>query len=108
MGEFLERVAAGAAWLDANESGWVDRIDLETLNLDNCERCIGGQLVRQDADRTLTYGDWLVYWLGPVDDRTEWAVAHGFDVLGGDEYGYRDLTGVWRDLIAERRRVGAR
>ena len=39
-----ERVENGARWLDENFSGWVDRIDVYTLNLDSTRTCICGQV----------------------------------------------------------------
>jgi hypothetical protein len=39
-----DRVAAGAAWLDANRPSWWQRINLDTLDLSlNCG-CVLGQL----------------------------------------------------------------
>src|SRR6267378_6692445 len=39
----VERVAVGAAWLDTEKPGWVDRIDLEKLDLVDPDYCILGQ-----------------------------------------------------------------
>jgi hypothetical protein len=41
-----ERVAAGAAWLDEHHPGWVDRIDLNVLDLESPCFCVLGQLGR--------------------------------------------------------------
>lgn len=47
-----ERVAAGAAWLDATSPGWADTIDLATLDLQNPCGCVMGQIVSD-----ITWGD---------------------------------------------------
>lgn len=39
-----ERVAKGAAFLDEHFTGWWERIDLNTLNIDSCDNCVLGQL----------------------------------------------------------------
>lgn len=39
-----ERVALGAAFLDKHFTGWWERIDLGTLNIDDCDSCVLGQL----------------------------------------------------------------
>jgi hypothetical protein len=45
-------VAAGAAWLDEHVGpGWEAKIDLGTLEMDRCDACIKGQLIRN------LYGD---------------------------------------------------
>lgn len=93
-----ERIAAGAAWLDANRPGWVDRIDLDTLRLDNPCRCILGQ----------EYGD---FYTAPYEIRGvlgEMATQLGFDAkLTDDGADYAELTEAWQRLILARR-AGAR
>src|SRR2546426_82052 len=37
-------VARGAAWRDKNHPGWAERINLTTLRMDQCSKCIVGQL----------------------------------------------------------------
>jgi len=49
-----ERIARGAAWLDATVPNWIDRIDLQTLNLWSPWRCVLGQ-VFGPADREQGY-----------------------------------------------------
>lgn len=39
-----ERVAKGVAWLDENYPGWFDVIDLDTLDIAACDRCVLGQV----------------------------------------------------------------
>ncbi len=33
-----------AAWLDVRYPGWHEKIDLDTLDLNDCELCVGGQM----------------------------------------------------------------
>lgn len=88
-----ERVAAGAAWLDAEQPGWVDRIDLDRLNLASSCRCILGQL----------FNDYFKVGLHP--NRKE---AMGFQVITGDPYTeYEQLEAAWIALIEDRRIVAA-
>lgn len=37
-------VAKGAAWLDKTYPGWVDNINLGTLSVASCDRCVLGQV----------------------------------------------------------------
>lgn len=100
-----ERVAAGAAWLDEKYPAWIDRIDVDTLNVASPCKCILGQ----------AFGD---YDTSPYDAR--WSPTggyaardRGFNVDVWDEMPYveeeaeyADLTAEWRRLI-ESRRAGA-
>jgi hypothetical protein len=51
---YRERVAKGAAVLDAEVPGWADRIDLDSLELRNTNQCVLGQLF----DRPVTVPRW--------------------------------------------------
>lgn len=102
-----ERVAAGAAWLDEHEPGWVDLIDLDKLNLASGCRCILGQLEspRLDPD------------YDPPDTAYVEALDH-YGVADPDGLGFnvepalprqirheqfQALTAAWRELIQQRR-----
>lgn len=95
-----ERVAAGAAWLDANFPGWARQVDLGKLDLANCRRCVLGQLIGDYNDAP----DWV--W--------ENALTLGFTALDlhdndARDVDFDDLTDAWWDLITVRRaQVGAR
>jgi len=39
-----ERVGNGMALLDAKRPGWYKEVDLKTLNIDSCDKCVLGQL----------------------------------------------------------------
>lgn len=89
MTTIQERVEAGAAWLDANRPGWVDRINLETLALERCFDCVLGQIYGDFCDR-------------PEDLRGR-ATDFGFDSGGLGRKANSELTAVWRDYITARR-----
>lgn len=103
MTTIAERVEAGARWLDENRPGWVDRIDLDTLDLGDPCRCVLGQL-------------WDRYELAPLSARYEDGDQEYGDWIAGDRgfhregrIGYSDLTDAWRALIVARRaQVSAR
>jgi len=109
------RVAQGAAFLDRVRPGWASVIDVDTLAMRTCRRCLLGQL----------YGDY-----GTGAERFGWApsalslldlpqVQLGFTLAevdldgapGGDfwgaeifsDEGWRILTEAWIAAIAERR-----
>jgi hypothetical protein len=100
-----ERVAAGAAWLDAAMPNWIDKVDLDTLDVGSDCRCILGQ----------TFGH---YQRSPEDAR--WSVPDGMTYLAADRgfnvdnnpddeaetAEFAELTAEWRRVI-ESRRAGA-
>lgn len=88
-----ERVAAGARWLDEYEPGWVDRIDLESLDLGSCDRCIAGQLL---GDFVNVDEQWPISTFRETD-------ALGFSLPLQRDLEYDDLTAAWRTLITARR-----
>lgn len=93
LDEVAERVTRGAEWLDANVPGWVERVDVETLDLQSPCRCVLGQLY-EDFDAA------------PVEVRGEEGFILGFDsdfdVWYIEQY-FGDLTAEWRRLILARR-----
>jgi hypothetical protein len=87
-----ERVAAGAAWLDANRPGWWQRINLDTLDLgDPCE-CVLGQEDGNYWDTAPDLGDDAAV-LG--FNTRPWCRDPGQELAG--------LEGAWRTLIQARR-----
>lgn len=99
MSTITDRVAAGAAWLDAERPGWVERIDLDRLDLESPCRCILGQ----------EFGDYFeAIWNEEIN--TPDTAACGFTVADlaviGRAAGDREfaaLTAEWRRVITERR-----
>lgn len=83
-------VKRGAAWMDEHYPGWIERINLSELDMNNCHRCIIGQ----------TIGD---YFQAKFDDdyREEWANEHGFETK---KYGdYSKLETAWTEYIRDHR-----
>jgi hypothetical protein len=118
MSTITERVAAGAAWLDANRPGWVERIDLDTLDLGDPCRCVLGQDFAADSQGyTSGFDAGLVAVTdgGLTEDGYRHAADAGFYAVADlsdnddDDDGfrmnkeYRELTDAWRALIRERR-----
>ena len=98
MSTTQERVAAGAALLDAEQPGWWQRIDLHSLAMwDGC-RCVVGQLYEGE------YRDGLIDLSVPVDDGEE-EDEEGLiavDRLGFDGHDIDALQAEWKRLIGER------
>lgn len=92
-----QRVAAGAAWLDENRPGWLDRIFLNSLDVSDCALCVLGQV----------YGGWgnapdgAKYDDDDTDDYLSPARERGFEQYVKE--GYEALTAEWRRLIESRR-----
>lgn len=100
-----DRVAAGAAWLDEHHPGWVDRIDLDRLNLADRKACVLGQMF---GDFNAAPSELLEAY--ETDDEVvhgNRSVALGFDLITTFELdrspGHSLLTELWRDLIIARR-----
>ena len=102
-GIFTERVAKGAALLDEKRPGWVDRIDLDTLDIDNCEDCVLGQAFEAEVhdDENCGYTDGLEA-LGIPSGRPE--EDFGFDAHRADQ---ASLTAEWKRVITARREASA-
>lgn len=90
------RVARGAQLLDERLPGWVERIDLDRLNVVNACNCVLGQQFETDGFR---YGfDIGLDKLFAGDRRN--AARHGFLV---DRSEWDELTAEWRRVIRGRR-----
>lgn len=94
------RAEAGAAWLDENEPGWADRIDLSILEMsDTCimVQLFGSWFSRPDHLRSYTMsGGWSI----PV------SAVLGFDAYPPQDsvpVSYGDLNRVWPPLIEQRK-----
>jgi len=106
------RVAQGAAFLDRVHPGWAEAIDVHTLAMRTCRRCMLGQLYGDYSDGAETFG-WqpsactfldlpqvqLGFTLADGDllDAPCWPLEHIVDCV------WRTLTDAWIDAIAERR-----
>ena len=88
MSAIAERVAAGAAFLDEQDPDWWRNLDLQSLDLGSCTRCVLGQL-------SGTFGTGLVVF--DLDD--EGARNLGFNTF----IGFDALTAEWKRVITGRR-----
>jgi hypothetical protein len=92
-----ERVATGAKFMDEMYPSWTRRIDMESLDLSSCERCVMGQL----------FGDFHV-WRRSTSAGEDQLLSMGFaaESEGGPDEDmdaeYRDLTAAWLTEIKAR------
>jgi len=107
MTDLNTRIERGAAFLDGREPGWWQRIDLETLDLDESCRCVLGQLATDlgDPERGVwprvcdQFGVRATGWDNDDNGRAR-DIDLGFITDG--EY-VEELTAAWRALIEARR-----
>lgn len=95
-----ERVGDGAVFLDATIPGWPARVNVDSLALGSCLRCVLGQLV--GFENGLNLLDRFTNWEGT-------APAFGFDLWPGEVTAdrYDALTAEWRRVILARRAEAA-
>ncbi len=104
---FADRIRRGAAFLDIERPGWRDEVDVDTLELSDCTRCVLGQLaggeiigwsllLRQFKIDGLDNADQFGFSLS--DDEYESRVDE-LDVLATAERIYAPLTQGWREYI---------
>jgi hypothetical protein len=99
MTTIKERVKAGAALLDREEPGWEQRINLETLNLEESCCCVLGQLFQGYSTGVARLD---------LDLEAEFSLGfYRFDPASDREYSWDSLTRAWKALIRERRRQAA-
>lgn len=93
MTEAQEAVARGAALLDKHCSGWINKINLDTLDMTDCEACIIGQTIGYFGLSHMTAAGMREPYLMDF--------LYGFNTSPGmDSY---DLEAAWTTLINERR-----
>lgn len=88
------------ALLDAAAPGWEHRIELRTLDLSSCTRCIVGQVLALDSDALLYHG----YNTLGVDRPQLYGFALDWGELG-HRVTYGGLTRAWKRKIRDRRAV---
>lgn len=126
-----ERVATGAAWLDATIPGWEQKVDLSKLDLRYTCRCILGQVVHSPNVECVFDGDGMCMTGSHYEDSGEWFpdMTHtaGFALVTGwietlgyeasvqwtQDHGFYDwdinyapLDEAWISLIKERFSTG--
>jgi hypothetical protein len=123
-----ERVANGARWLDENFPGWEKRINIKTLDLENGQSCICGQVFKRKAanwskKEHIDYrdGDGYVYaystlfseansWIStlvpkgsrPVERAQRVAYVLGFTTNGFGRPTWDKLQKAWVNLLTKR------
>ena len=102
--EINDAVARGAALLDEKAPGWIDKIDLSTLNIASDRLCILGQVYEDYEDFAGASGE-LFDLLPCCCECAGYAVipvaAHGFDI--DDFTSYKELLIAWKAHITARR-----
>jgi hypothetical protein len=99
-----ERVRRGAEYLDDMDPGWHRRVDADTLELEDGQHCVLGQL---HGDFRLGLGRSHVLTLSSAPRSSLSPVAYGFKCVEGvsDEWEARDyelLTQAWRAAVRSR------
>jgi hypothetical protein len=95
------RVAGGIRWLDENRPGWLDRINLATLDLEAPCRCILGQEwldEHPETDPILAFEEAFEAWNSWNGD-PDWDVELGFELHRPNGEDYAELTNIWRSEI---------
>jgi hypothetical protein len=99
-----ERVERGASYLDEVDPGWHRRVDAETLELEDGEHCVLGQL---HGGFRIGLGRSHVLSLSSAPRASLSPVAYGFKCVEGvsDAWQARDyelLTAAWREAVRTR------
>lgn len=112
--ELIVAVERGARWLDEHDPNWFERLDLERLDMHDCDRCVVGQLTGGPERAAFVGWHDRLRELNP--DATParlqlWSLAHGFALpnwpLLPPDYDYaaawwRFLRGLWVDQVSQR------
>ena len=93
---FEAEVKRGIAWLDANIPGWLDKIDLERLDLRVCDRCVVGQVLG-------SYNNLFDATAPAWEDR--FAMGFNARIPFGNSILWQDLTNQWKKQIKARLQV---
>lgn len=91
------RVKAGAEFLDRCRPGWAALIALDTLAMDECDRCIFGQLYGDFDDGLEAVG-------GDISsDPSDYGLDISYEEAGGDwNEAYERLADLWRAEVKAR------
>lgn len=87
-----ERARRGAAWLDSTMPGWHRRISTETLDIEDTNTCIIGQLFGD-------YNDW-----SKDHHRNDFSVRHGLHIRHEGAKNWRKQTAAWIEQVNNRLR----
>ena len=105
---YEKKIAMGMALLDEKLPGWENQVDLQRLALNDCRRCVVGQLCGDDS-----YTAYQTFWhqlrVWEIGDSLSQAREYGFALWEGSlddnliPPEYTTLTAEWRDAITDRR-----
>lgn len=101
-------VKRGAYWLDSVYPEWAQRVDLDALNLNNCFKCVLGQIFAVDIDYAwgITGYHCVNNIAALADEDPRWDAEHGFNMperCMNREGSWDELRDLWADQIIERR-----
>jgi hypothetical protein len=88
MDDIVANVERGMQFLDERISNWIDAIDIDSLLLSSCKKCILGQLFNHFYD-----GVYHLHITFPPS-------SLGFNIVSGT---YADLTKVWQEALKKRK-----
>ena len=92
---FSREIGRGIRWLDKNYPGWYRSVDLETLKLENCQRCVLGQL-----DGFIETVESEVCAPAYTKAGIRWSSIHGFSIgMGSLNRDWSNLTKQWKKAI---------
>lgn len=91
--ELNENIDRGIEFLDKHFDGWLDKIDINTLNITSCKNCVMGQLIGDYFDTE----NYIHCDIGDTDFEFD-GYSLGFSYEDGWE-----LTKLWRQRITELR-----
>ena len=103
--EAIKRVRAGVEWLDKNYPGWLDKVEVNELELEDSCKCVLGQLFSEEAvnsDEFTGFG----YAMNVVFDPDAEFPYDKVSRLGFDSDGdvcFSALQIVWEDAISSRK-----
>jgi hypothetical protein len=109
---YEQKIAQGVAYLDEKVPGWWDKVDLDTLELDSCVKCVLGQL--QGNEQVVENGrfTWFCYFDGfrrkhHLSQKQSCDLGFALEwpdfVYRSPHRCYRQLTDEWREVIQQRR-----
>jgi hypothetical protein len=90
VSEMAFRVSEGAKWMDRHRPGWFETLDIELLDISECDVCVLGQICGGFSE--------VVPPDGTYSSRGyRWAAAHGFAVFF-DRYRMEDTMTAYDAL----------
>jgi len=94
--ELQQYVNNGCDYLDSKVADWHTNINLESLDISSCCRCVLGQLFGNYIDRRSNF----------LEDDIYWDASHGFTLLNTPikHPRFTILTILWIETIAKRYR----